>query len=89
MLRPPQQMLETCEGPWVCAQVAGYRRQPVKQMIPETTGETNKSNTDTASMAAGSIARRETTTLGRWKHRAYAVHHHSSEITSDKEDREG
>jgi hypothetical protein len=52
MLRPPQQMLETCEGPWV--------RAPVKQMIPETTGETNKSDADAASMAAGSIARRET-----------------------------
>jgi hypothetical protein len=32
----------------------------VKQMIPETTGETNKSDADAASMAAGSIARRET-----------------------------
>jgi hypothetical protein len=60
MLRPPQQMLETCEGPWVRAQVAGYRRQPVKRMIPETTGERNKSDADAASMAAGSIARRET-----------------------------
>jgi hypothetical protein len=79
MLRPPQQMLETCEGPWVCAHV--------KQMTPETTGETSKSNADAASMAAGSIARRETTTLGRWKHRECAVHRHSSETTSDNEDR--
>jgi hypothetical protein len=81
MQRPPQQMLETCEGPWVRAQV--------KRMIPETTGEPNKSNADAASMAAGSIARRETATLERWKHRACAVHRHSSEITSNNEDREG
>jgi hypothetical protein len=52
MLRPPQQMLETCEGPWV--------RAHVRQVIPETTGETSKSNADAASMAAGSIARSET-----------------------------
>jgi hypothetical protein len=56
-------------------------------VMPETTDETNKSNADAASIAAGSTANEGTMALGRWKHRECAVHRHSSERTSDNEDR--